>query len=143
VSAAKPLLYFLCTGNSCRSQMAEGFARALAGARLEVASAGLEPSAVHPLAIAVMREAGVDISGHRSKAIDPALLARAAIIVTLCGDARDRCPAVGGPGRRLHWDLPDPARAPGGQAERLAAFRAVRDDIRRRVAALLQAEGGL
>lgn len=136
----RPLLYFICTGNSCRSQMAEGFARALGGDRLDVASAGLAPSTVNPMAIEVMQEAGVDISGHTSKAIDATLLARASVVVTLCGDANERCPAVPGSARRLHWDLPDPARVSGTEAERRAAFRAVRDRIRRHVEALVAVE---
>lgn len=130
---ARPLIYFLCTGNSCRSQMAEGFARALAGDRFDVASAGIEPSSLHPLAVAVMREVGIDISAHTSKGISPALLQRADTVVTLCGDANDRCPAVPGARLRLHWDLPDPARARGTEEERMAVFRSVRDDIARRV----------
>ncbi len=131
-----PLLYFLCTGNSCRSQMAEGFARRVLGATHRVASAGIAPGRVHPLAIAVMAEAGVDISGQTSKAIDPALLRQAALVVTLCGDADERCPVTPPGVRRLHWDLPDPARAEGDEAARLAVFRAVRDDIRARVGRL-------
>jgi arsenate reductase len=134
----KPLVYFLCAGNSCRSQMAEGFARDLAGDRLEVASAGLEPSAVHPLAVEAMREAGVDISGHASKAIDPDLLRRAAVVVTLCGEAEESCPVTPPGVRRLHWPLPDPARAAGSPDERLRTFRSVRDEIRRRVETLLR-----
>ena len=134
---AKPLLYFLCTGNSCRSQMAEGFALQMAGGRFEIASAGIEPSSLNPRAIAAMREAGVDISTHTSKAIDLALLRRADVVVTLCGDANDRCPSVPEARLRLHWDLQDPARAQGTEAERMAVFRAVRDDIRRRVADLV------
>ncbi len=133
----KPLVYFLCTGNSCRSQMAEGFARHLAGDRWEVASAGIEPSGVNPLAIAVMAEAGIDISRQVSKAIDPDLLDRAAVIVTLCGDAEERCPVTPPHVRKVHWPLPDPAKATGGESEVRAAFRAVRDDIGRRVEALL------
>lgn len=115
--------------------MAEGFARALGGDGLEVASAGLEPSRVHPRAIQVMAEVGIDISGQTSKAIDPAVLRRAAVVVTLCGDANDRCPTVPPGAKRLHWNLPDPARAAGTEAEQLTVFRSVRDDIRRYVSA--------
>jgi len=136
---AKPLMYFLCTANSCRSQMAEGFARHMAGDRVEVASAGLEPSSLNAQAVMVMGEVGIDISGHTSKAIDADLLQRADVIVTLCGDANDRCPSVPASARRLHWDLPDPARAAGTEAERMAVFRSVRDKIRRHVAALVSA----
>ena len=133
----KPLVYFLCTGNSCRSQMAEGFARHLAGDRWEVASAGIEPSVVNPLAVAVMAEAGIDISRHVSKPIDSELLRRAAVIVTLCGDAQERCPVTPPQVRRVHWPLPDPAKATGNESEVRAAFRLVRDDIGRRVGRLL------
>jgi arsenate reductase len=133
----KPLIYFLCTHNSCRSQMAEGFARHLAGDRWEVASAGTEPSVVHPLAVAVMEEAGVDISRQVSKPLDPGLLERAAVIVTLCGDAEERCPVTPAHVHRVHWPLPDPAKATGSASEVRAAFRAVRDDIGERVKALL------
>ncbi len=132
-----PLVYFLCTGNSCRSQMAEGFARHLAGDRWEVASAGIEPSVVNPLAVAVMAEVGIDISRQVSKPIDPELLHRAAVIITLCGDAEERCPVTPPRIRRMHWPLPDPAKATGSESEVRAAFRAVRDDIGRRVEALL------
>ncbi len=133
----KPLVYFLCTGNSCRSQMAEGFARQLAGDRWEVASAGIEPSVVHPRAIAVMAEVGIDISRHASKAIDPDRLAHAALVVTLCGDAEERCPLTPPHVRRVHWPLPDPAKASGSEAEVYGAFRAVRDEIGQRVQDLL------
>lgn len=133
----KPLVYFLCTGNSCRSQMAEGFARQLAGDRWEVASAGIEPSVVHPRAIAVMAEVGIDISRHTSKAIDPDRLAHAALVVTLCGDAEERCPRTPLHVRRVHWPLPDPTKASGREAEVVGAFRAVRDEIGRRVQELL------
>ena len=133
----KPLVYFLCTGNSCRSQMAEGFARHLAGDRWEVASAGIEPSVVNPLAVAVMAEAGIDISRHVSKPIDPELLRCAAVIVTLCGDAQERCPVTPPQVRRVHWPLTDPAKATGSESEVRAAFRSVRDDIGRRVGRLL------
>ena len=136
----RPLLYFLCTGNSCRSQMAEGFARSMGGDRFEVASAGIEPSTVNPRAVAVMREVGVDISGQTSKGIDPGLLGRADVVITLCGDANDRCPSVPGARRRLHWDLPDPARAQGSEQDQMAVFRAVRGEIRRRVAGLIAEE---
>lgn len=129
----KPLIYFICTGNSCRSQMAEGLARHILGDRFDVKSAGLEPSTVNPTAIQVMAEVGIDISHHTSKALDPSLLSRAEVVITLCGDARDRCPNVATGGLKLHWDLPDPARAEGTVAQRLDVFRSVRDDIRRRM----------
>ena len=129
---------FVCTGNSCRSQMAEGWARALAGDRWQVYSAGLEAHGVNPWAIQVMAEAGVDISGQQSKTLDPAVYQEQQVIITLCGDANERCPVAPPTALvRRHWDLPDPARAIGSEAEILAQFRAVRDEIRRRVARMV------
>lgn len=129
---------FLCTGNSCRSQMAEGFARHLGGERWEVYSAGLEPAGLNPRAVEVMKEVGIDISGQSSKCIDPELLRSADLVVTLCGDARDRCPVTPPHIRRLHRDLPDPARAEGTEEEIMAVFRRVRDGIRELVGQLLK-----
>jgi len=137
---SKKVVYFLCTANSCRSQMAEGWARHLAGGALEVYSAGTRPSRVHPLAVRVMAEEGVDISSQTSDAIDPDILARADIVVTLCGDARDSCPAV--PGERRHWPLRDPAAAKGDEEQVLSVFREVRDEIRARVKELLRELAG-
>lgn len=136
----KKKVLFLCTGNSCRSQMAEGFARALAGDRFEVYSAGLEPAGVNPRAVQVMHEVGIDISGQTSKPIDPEILLKVDLIVTLCGDAADRCPVTPPQVRRLHWPLEDPARATGTEEEILARFRQVRDEIRRRVESLFAEE---
>ncbi len=130
-------IYFICTGNSARSQMAEGFFNALAGKSQRAESGGVEPSRVNPLAIRVMEEAGIDLTGHQSKPIDPERLNTADIVVTLCGDARERCPVTPAHVRRLHWPLPDPARATGTEDERLAVFRSVRDQIRERVTELL------
>ena len=135
-----PLIYFLCTGNSCRSQMAEGWARVLGQSRIEVHSAGVEVHGLNPRAVAVMREAGVDISGQTSKLIDPAVLDRADYVVTLCGDARDACPVTPPHVTRLHWGFPDPARATGSEEEVMDRFREVRDGIRARVAQFLQEE---
>ncbi len=122
-------IVFLCTGNSCRSQMAEGFARYYGGDRLEVYSAGIFPAGVNPKAVAVMKEAGIDISGQTSKAIDKEILAQADFIITLCGDARESCPVVPGKVQKRHWLLEDPARAEGTDAEIMEKFRAVRDQI--------------
>jgi arsenate reductase len=133
-------IVFVCTGNSCRSQMAEGFARYLGGDRWEVHSAGTSPQGVNPRAVRAMVEAGVDISGQRSKAIAPGLLESADIVVTLCGDAEEKCPLTPPSVRRLHWPLEDPARATGTEEEIMARFRAVRDEIRQRVAALIAEE---
>lgn len=121
---------FVCTSNSCRSQMAEGWARA-AGA--EAYSAGTDPAGyVHPLAVQVMTEIGIDMSGQTSKMLDINMAQSMDAVVTVCGDAEEKCPVVPGV-RRIHWDVPDPARATGTPEEVLNQFRAVRDDIRRRV----------
>lgn len=129
---------FICTGNSCRSQMAEGWARHLAGERWEVYSAGVEAHGVNPRAVQVMAEAGVDIAGQTSKVLDPGHFAEQQVIITLCGDANERCPVTPATALlRRHWDLPDPAKVRGTEAEVLSQFRAVRDEIRRRVAALI------
>ena len=128
-----PQIYFLCTGNSCRSQMAEGFAREIMGADWQIASAGIEAQGVNPRAIQVMAEKGIDISHNRSKQIDMDYLLSSDVVVTLCGDARDRCPVTPPSVRRVHWPLPDPAQATGSDAEVLAVFRQVRDEIERRV----------
>ncbi len=130
---------FLCVANSARSQMAEGLARALAGDRLRVASAGSAPSRVHPLAVRVMAEIGIDIAGQRAKSVDEIDPADVDVVVTLC--AEEACPVFLGPARRLHWGLPDPAGHDEGEAAALARFRGVRDELRRRIAAWLAAEG--
>ena len=141
MTKSQPLrLLFLCTGNSCRSQMAEGFARALAGERLRVQSAGIEAHGKNPRAIAAMDEAGVDISAQDSTVVTDAMLAEADLVVTVCGHADEQCPVLPPGVRRLHWPLPDPAKATGSEEEIIAAFRAVRDDIRARVEVLLQSE---
>ncbi|QGP93304.1 Arsenate reductase [Neomoorella glycerini] len=134
----KPVILFLCTGNSCRSQMAEGFARALGGDKVEVYSAGIEPAGLNPRAVAVMAEAGIDISRQASDPIDPEILSKADLIVTLCGDARDKCPVTPSTIRREHWPLRDPAKAEGDEEEIMAVFRTVRDEIRERVTQLLK-----
>jgi arsenate reductase len=125
---------FLCVHNSARSQMAEGFARALAPAGVEVWSAGTEPGKVHEKAIEVMLEVGVDISGQASKALGAVPWQDADTVVTLCGEADEACPALAGTVRRVHWPLPDPSAAP--KAKQLDVFRDVRDEIRWRVASL-------
>jgi len=129
---------FVCTGNACRSQMAEGWLRVLGGPRVEVRSAGVEAHGLDPRAVAVMREAGVDLSGQRSTRLGPEMLAWADLVVTVCGHADARCPALPPGTRREHWPLEDPARAGGDEAAQLEAFRAVRDEIRRRVEGLLE-----
>ena len=130
-------ILFLCTANSCRSQMAEGFARRLAPNHVRVYSAGTEPKTVHPLAIKVMNELGIDISDQRSKGLDAVPLETIGLVVTLCGEAEAICPALAQKTRNLHWPLPDPAMAEGDEEAILRTFRAVRDEIRARVEKLL------
>jgi arsenate reductase len=134
-------ILFLCTGNSCRSQMAEGFGRALAGSDVEVLSAGTAPLGIHPLARRVMAESGIDLDGQRSKGLDEVDLSEIDLVVTLCGSARDACPVLPAGTRRAHWPLPDPAAATGGEAQVLEVFRSVRDEIESRVRALLASPG--
>ena len=125
---------FLCVHNSARSQMAEGFARALAPPGVEVMSAGTKPGKVHARAIEVMHEVGLDITGQSSKSLDQVPWQEADTVVTLCGEADEACPQLAGTVRRVHWPLPDPSAAP--KAKQLEVFRDVRDEIRWRVASL-------
>jgi len=131
-------LLFLCTGNSCRSQIAEGWARQLAPAGWIIESAGIEAHGKNPRAIAVMAEAGVDISAQESTKLTDAMLKRADYLVTVCGHADEHCPAVPPGVRKEHWPLNDPAKATGTEEEIMAVFRAARDDIKQRVADLIQ-----
>jgi len=133
-----PKVMFLCSGNSARSQMAEGWLLHLAGDRFEVVSAGTEPSRVNPLAIAVMRERGIDISGHHSKPVGKFLGEHFQYLITVCDNAREKCPIFPGAVKRIHWPLEDPAAAVGREEERLAVFRRVRDEIETRIRAWIQ-----
>jgi len=130
-------ILFLCTGNSCRSQMAEGWARLFGGGEHLVESAGIEAHGKNPRAIAVMAEKGVDISAQESTIVDAAMLGRADVVVTVCGHADEVCPALPPSVRKIHWPLTDPAKATGTEEEIMAAFRATRDDIEDRVRRLL------
>jgi arsenate reductase len=130
MSARKRVL-ILCTGNSARSQMAEGLLRHDAGDRFEVESAGTKPSIVRPEAIAAMRELGIDISGHRSKSVEEFDGQQFDYVITVCDSARESCPAFFGRAKKLHRDFDDPAALDGSEAERLALFRRVRDQLRR------------
>ena len=130
-SALTRHVLFLCVANSARSQMAEGIARALAPAGVRVSSAGSAPSRLNPLAVRALAEIGIDISGHRSKAVDEIPPDDVSVVITLC--AEEVCPAFLGKALRIHWGLPDPAAAAGSDAERLDAFREVRDELRRRL----------
>jgi len=125
---------FLCTHNSSRSQMAEGFLRARAPECYEVASAGTEKRSVHPLAIRAMAERDIDISGHTSKLYSDLPPARWDYLITVCDDANERCPFVPGAMTRLHWSFEDPSQATGSEEARLAVFRRVRDQIEARIA---------
>jgi arsenate reductase len=129
----KPRVLFLCTHNSARSQMAEGLLRALGGDRFEVASAGTEARGVNPLAVRVMAESGVDIGGHTSKTLDRFLGEPWDDVITVCDGANEACPVFPGARTRLHWSFEDPSAAGGTEAERLAVFRRVRDEIRARL----------
>jgi arsenate reductase len=119
----------LCTGNSARSQMAEGLLRQLAGDQLEVFSAGSKPSTVNPLAIQVMTERGIDISSHRSKHLRQFLNQPLDYVITVCDNAAETCPVFPGRAERIHWSFPDPASTVGSVEERLQVFRNVRDAI--------------
>ena len=132
-------ILFLCTGNSCRSQMAEGWARHLKSDTLEVASAGVETHGLNPLAVKVMAEAGVDISAHTSKLVDDFIGRAWDAVVTVCGNANERCPVFRGAARRVHIGFDDPpalARDAKNEAEALVHYRRVRDEIRRFVEGL-------
>lgn len=125
---------FLCTGNSCRSQIAEGFAREFGKGLNEPFSAGLRPAGfVHPKAIAVMKEINIDISGQKSKAIDEELLKQMDVIITLCGSAEDSCPWTPPEIKRIHWPIDDPVVATGTEEEIMNEFRRARDEIKEKV----------
>ena len=126
---------FLCTHNSARSQMAEGWLRDLAGDRYEVHSAGTEAMGVRPLAIRAMAEAGIDISGQESKTLERYIGQPWETVITVCDQANERCPYFPGAAQRLHWSFPDPSRATGSEEEQLAVYRQVREAIGERVRA--------
>ena len=127
----KPLVLILCTGNSCRSHLAEGILRAAAGDLIEVASAGSKPAGyVHPKSIEVMKELGIDISGHTSKHLDEFLNRSVDTVITVCGNADQACPMFPGQVNRFHWGFEDPAHATGSEEEILNEFRRVLDQIK-------------
>jgi arsenate reductase (thioredoxin) len=129
----KKTVLFLCTGNSCRSQMAEGLLRHLAGDRFDVASAGTQPVGLNLGAVAVMQEIGIDISSHRSKRVDEYMDARFDYVITVCDRARESCPVFRGAEATLHWSFDDPAAAQGTLKERKVVFQRVRDEIAERI----------
>jgi len=136
----KKKVLFLCTGNSARSQIAEGLMKSMGGEQMEVKSAGILPSHVHPLAIRVMDEVGIDISKQTSKSQDQFLKEEFDYIITLCDHAAMACPNFPGQGKRLHWSIEDPAMAIGTMDERVAVFRRARDEIRTRIELLLKSK---
>jgi arsenate reductase len=129
----KPRVLILCTGNSARSQMAEGLLRHMAGDRLEVHSAGTRPGSVRPEAIAALAELGIDIRGHWSKHADEFAGQHFDYAITVCDHAKESCPVFPVQTRRIHWSFEDPAAATGDEAHRLAGFRRVRDQISQRL----------
>ncbi|HVB76054.1 MAG TPA: arsenate reductase ArsC [Ktedonobacteraceae bacterium] len=133
----KQRVLILCTGNSARSQMAEGLLRQLAGERMEVISAGLSPSRVNPLAIQVMHERGIDISQQRSKHLNEYIEQPFDYVITVCDNAAEQCPVFPGRAQRLHWSFPDPASVEGTDEQRLQAFRQTRDALETQLRAWL------
>ncbi|HEU4508253.1 MAG TPA: arsenate reductase ArsC [Pyrinomonadaceae bacterium] len=129
----KQKVLILCTGNSARSQMAEGLLRDMAGDRFEVMSAGVAPTHVRPEAIEVLREIGIDISGHHSKSVDAFAGDGFDYVITVCDNANQQCPMFAGKSERIHWSIDDPAETTGDENERLAAFRSARDELRARL----------
>ncbi len=130
---AKKIIYFLCTGNSCRSQMAEGWAKKILGDEWEVKSAGIEAHGLNPKAVQAMKEISIDISDQTSDIIDQDILNNADLAVTLCGDAADKCPMTPPQVRREHWGFDDPAKAEGTEEEKWQVFQRVRDQIGERI----------
>jgi len=131
-------ILYLCTGNSCRSQMAEGWTRHLGSEQFDVYSAGIEAHGKNPRAIAVMAEVGVDISAQESTIVSNTMLENADIVVTVCGHADEQCPVLAPGVKKIHWPLTDPAKASGNEEEIMQAFRETRDEVERRVRALVQ-----
>lgn len=129
----KPKVLFLCTGNSARSQMAEGYLRSVAGERFDAMSAGIAPKGLNPLAVQAMREIGIDISSQRSKDVTEFVGTPVQYVVTVCANAREKCPVFPATVKFMHWDLEDPAAVQGTEEEKLASFRKVRDEIVARV----------
>lgn len=138
----KPKVLFLCTGNSARSQMAEGYLRHVSGERFEARSAGVEPKGLNPLAVEAMREIGIDISRHKSKSVEQLLAANPDYVVTVCDNAKQACPTFPGTFKSLHWSLPDPAAAEGSHDQKMAVFRRVRDEIVRNIEQHFLGESG-
>jgi arsenate reductase len=137
----KPRVLFVCTENSCRSQIAEGFLRHLAGDQFDVLSGGADPTELNAVAAEVMKEIGIDISGQHSKDVAQFLGQRFHYIIRVCDKVRERCPVLPGAIWYLDWSFEDPAAAPGAVAEKLAAFRRVRDQIEEKIVEFVAQEG--
>lgn len=127
------IIYFLCTGNSCRSQMAEGFGKKYLKEQYDVYSAGIEAHGLNPKAVKAMKEVDIDITNQTSDIIDPDLLNRADLVITLCGDAKDKCPVTPPNVKRWHWGFDDPAKAKGTEEEKWQVFQRVRNEIEERI----------
>jgi arsenate reductase len=138
----KRRVLILCTGNSARSQMAEGLLRHMGGTQFEVFSAGTKPAGVNGLAIEAMREVGIDISKQRSKSVGEFAGQVFATVITVCDKAAEECPIFPGAPRRAHWGLPDPAAVSGTREEKLGAFRRVREELERRIRSFVNSEAG-
>lgn len=130
---SKKIVYFLCSGNSCRSQMAEGFGKKVLGNQYDVYSAGIEAHGLNPKAVKAMGEKEIDISNQTSDVINPELLNKAEYVITLCGDANDKCPITPPHIKRFHWGFDDPAKAMGTEEEKWQVFQRVRDEIEARI----------
>ena len=130
-------ILYLCTGNSCRSQIAEGWTRHIGGDLFEVESAGIEAHGKNPRAIKIMQDAGIDISGQESTIVSESMLQNADVVVTVCGHADEQCPLLPPGVTKVHWPLTDPAKATGTETEIMNEFRATRDEVERRVRDLL------
>ena len=141
MTAQPTRILFVCTGNSCRSQMAEALARTIGGNHVRVCSAGTEPKPVHPLAVQVLTEIDIDISDQQSKHVATFAGETYDFVITVCDRARQQCPAVPGAHERIHWGFDDPAEATGSDAERLRVFRRIRDEIRQRLRLFFLANG--
>lgn len=139
----KKTIYFLCTGNSCRSQMAEGWAKKKLSEEWNVYSAGIEAHGLNPNAVKAMNEIGIDISEQTSDMIEADILNNAELVITLCGDAADKCPVTPPHVKREHWGFDDPAKAVGTKEEKWAFFQRVRDEIRERIERFAKMEESL
>ncbi len=137
INSDKKRVLFLCTGNSARSQMAEGLLKHYGEDRFEVSSAGIAPAGVNPNAINVMKEVAIDISVQTSDEVNRKMIEKADLLITLCGDARESCPVVPAKVEKRHWNLEDPARAEGTEDQVLAKFREIRDQIKEYVQQLV------